>query len=486
MIPTGTSTPIVSAGVNGESQFRQFVSNLPTKRPASEDGEEVSLPEITQANLTLRDNGDFYIEPACMADVPVRRVRPGDAYWEPEWQDVAETIGPQLNKWHEKLEQIKQNQNTTNAYRFQANRQVNRGNSILRYFEQAEFSPYQLVSKKLITSGIVTYDTLFRLVATLDELKKFSTVDVTPLQWVRQRLCEIYEEDPENFNLCKTVHDFYHDKKLVQLRKRNGFGNIGRPSGHRVQREREAASSANTSPAPRPSKRLRKPTVNPTSNGANRGSLGPDTAQSDRSASPAVGRAPKRQSSGTNPTPAIPMAAEPPANMGRDEHDLMFDGYTSTDSYSGDRVRKGDWRLYQIKTKDYTSNEHITQYWHWVDGVFEHQVLRDVEPTTSWGLYEDPINFHVKLAEIDDICYAPKSLKIIIAFKSEPSQADGSDVLVHFKRDRTMRRFLHFCHKKGIRLVKTTNLFVDNAWESTHIESEYLPGAEETSDGDAR
>ncbi|KAJ2905921.1 hypothetical protein MKZ38_003709 [Zalerion maritima] len=563
MVMTG-QMPLAPAQ-HPDQTFGQFPANHPMeqepkKRPISEDEDEVTLPEITKAGMCLRDNGEIYVEPECMNGVPLRRIQPNDRYWEEEWVGVRETIGPQLQKWNEKLEQIKQNQNTTNAYRFQANRQVNRGNSILKYFDQADFSPYQLVGKKLMSNGIVTYDTLFRLVATLEELKKFSTVDVTPLQWVRQRLCELYDEDRENFNLCKTVHDFYHDKKLVQLRKRNGFGNIGRPSGHKMNREREGGSSANASPAPRAPKKARKsgantivanaigpgapnsimsvptqaqaqaqvasqaqtaqaaveaaaaaaaaasgtPTAAPiaatagngVSNGSatsvNEGSVPPPTAGEDasrdeRSATPSgqLGSKPRILSSTTAASLSTPTSAPgpaPAAPSSREEHDLMFDGYTSSDSYSGDKVKKGDWRIYQIKTKDYTSNEHITQYWHWMDGVFEHQVLRDVQPTTSWGLYEDPINFHVKLSEIDDICYAPGSLKIIVALNPDASgSADNTDVLVHFKRERTKRRFLSFCNKKGVRIVKTTPLYVDNAWASTHTDSEYLPGAEENS-----
>jgi hypothetical protein len=148
--------------------------------------------------------------------------------------------------------------------------------------------------------------------------------------------------------------------------------------------------------------------------------------------------------------------------------DLECDGYTTSDSFSHDHVMQVDWRIYQIKHRESSTNIKITQYWHYIDKsdpgseetMFEHQVLKDVTPgrrvPVKWGVYKDPIDFHLRLRELTEITYAPESLNIIIGTKPVKGVSFRGDLLAQFKRERTKRRFLAFMESKGIRLVKTS------------------------------
>jgi hypothetical protein len=58
------------------------------------------------------------------------------------------------------------------------------------------------------------------------------------------------------------------------------------------------------------------------------------------------------------------------------------------------------------------TNTWVTNYWHWLEeeNLFEHQVhKKDV-----WGVYKDPINLHLRLAEMVKAAYATDSLKVIV------------------------------------------------------------------------
>ena len=150
--------------------------------------------------------------------------------------------------------------------------------------------------------------------------------------------------------------------------------------------------------------------------------------------------------------------------------DLECDGYTTSDSFSRDHVMQVDWRIYQIKHRDHSTNIKITQYWHYIDNsdpgseesMFEHQVLEDVLPAhgrrvnVKWGVYKDPIDFHLRLRELTEITYSPDSLNIIIGTKPIKGVIFRGDLLAQFKRDRTKRRFLAFMESKGIKLIKTS------------------------------
>ncbi len=82
-------------------------------------------------------------------------------------------------------------------------------------------------------------------------------------------------------------------------------------------------------------------------------------------------------------------------------------------------------------------------------------MLRDVYPA-SWGVYKDPINFHLHLMEITQIEYAHDSLTVVLATRKVEEVDYRGDVLAQFVRERTKRRFLQFMKKKDVKLVKTT------------------------------
>ncbi|KAK3681103.1 hypothetical protein B0T22DRAFT_388587 [Podospora appendiculata] len=454
-------------------------------------GEHADLPEINKETLILRDDGVVFTDPPCMRGVPLVKISPSHPYWEEDWVAIEEVVEPHLKRWSDKYEHYKVVGGTQSS-KFLANRQVNRGKAILRFLQEGELHPYQILGKPYVNKQLTNYDTLFRMVQVLEELQKFA-IDITPSQWLRQRLCEVCVEMGDNFNLAKTIHDLYHDPKVVSIRAKSGFGNIGRPSGYRMEREKAAAAAAGTDGAtpkrgprqqqqqqqhqqqpasPHPRASYQRKTRGASADGA--AAHIPDHPPAAAAASKAAQNvSPSKQKEAKKQRLTISTAAE----------DLEYSGYTSADSYSSDHVMPVDWRVYQVKTSLISTNTLVTQYWHWVDraetgsseeNMFEHQVLKDVLPNrVTWGVYKDPIDFHLRLAELTEITYAAESLKVVIGTKRVEGVEWRGDVLAHFKRERTKRRFLTFMRKKGVRLVRTNASYVDAAWEN--VQSDVLP-----------
>ncbi|KAI1839508.1 hypothetical protein JX266_014282 [Neoarthrinium moseri] len=129
------------------------------------------------------------------------------------------------------------------------------------------------------------------------------------------------------------------------------------------------------------------------------------------------------------------------------------DGWTTTDSFSGGRVSQSDFRIDQIKTSRFTTSTEVTQYWTWKpNGIFEHQVLREFHPKVTWGCYQKPMDFHIKLADVLQVQHACQSRIVMIRFKA----SDRGHILANFKRERTQRRFLSFLRQKHVSLVRST------------------------------
>lgn len=408
-------------------------------------------PDITKEGLHIRDDGAVFTEPEMMRGVPMERISPDHPYWDPKWEEVESMIQAKLDGWKSKLEQcLEQGKN-----RFLAGRQVNRGTTIMNFLQTSDFHPYQLVSKKYITKGLVSYDTIFRLAQVIEELPKLN-INVTPVEWVRERMHELCEEQGDNFSLSKTVHELYHDPKLKTLRLRAGFGNIGRPSGVKKGMTskgggiRPKESGENT-----PTKKRRRASGSRLKVENEDGGMTPSPRPLSSSSKK------QRMEIGHLPTPDADQRFEDatsPADSHRDipkeEDDLEDEGYTSTDSYSGDKVMSIDWRIIQMKTHVHTTNPGHTQYWHWVGDKgtlhFEHQVLRTVQPP-SWGVYKEPLDFHLRISELDKIEYSrdPQCTKIIVHTAPIDGVEHRGKLLVHFKRVRTLTRFLMFVqHKK--------------------------------------
>ncbi|KAL8288229.1 hypothetical protein RB597_000362 [Gaeumannomyces tritici] len=596
------------------------------------DADDPGLPEITRSILALQHNGEVYTAPELMVGVPIRKIDENDPYWDPKWTPLVPKIEESLAVWESKYEahalaaaKQAEGERSKKHAQFLANRQVNRGRAILEFLGArgsserfGEINPYQLVAKQFINAAYINYDTIHRLVATLAELKKFS-LDVSPLDWVRQRLHEIQSENPLGFQLSKVVGELYHDPKLQFLRSKNGFGNIGRPSGTGGKKSRGSGfapspSFINTStdtpgstpkppraekrkephetprgtpskknpaslpvlmpmpvpapapmpnpaaaPTPAPYMRARTPTpmqmplpipvqtLMSTTAPKDPGFLGmalnpvespappPPSAPPMHPARPPhiVPPSEPRLSTGGAPSEAVqsyreairrtqavvedferrnehaapaltnkklrlensvplqlpaqpprPFSAGLPTTITRTSpDDVHHDGYTSVDSYSGDLVMQVDWRVSVVKTSERSSGADITQYWHWVDAgqvddgsegnFFEHQVLSEVKPP-DWGVYKDPINFHLRLAELETVSWAPHTLRIVVATVPVPGIAHRGDVLAEFKRERTKRRLLKFMKKKDVKLVKTTAAWINSIWES--VNPVVLPG----------
>ncbi|KAK3339894.1 hypothetical protein B0T25DRAFT_466616 [Lasiosphaeria hispida] len=461
--------------------------------PSSEvAGELLDWTEISKANLLLRDDGIAFTDPPCMRGVPVAKISSSHPYWDRDWPSIESLVDTTLKTWTEKFNHHMA-VNSSQSSKFLANRQINRGRAILKFLEEGELHPYQIVGKPYINRAFTqNYDTLFRLVQILEELGKFS-IDITPSQWLRQRLHEVSVEEGDAFNLGKTVHDLYHDRKVTQLRTKSGFGNIGRPSGYRLDKSADGATPKKLSKGQKRKEMHSNPKPAPKKTAAAPQEQAAQPADPAPPNQPPLAPAPvppqaqaqaQAQAPAPAPTPApTPVPAAAPVAAPRD--DFEYDGYTSSDSYSHDHVMEVDWRVYQVKHSKRSTNTEVTQYWHWIDkadggteeNMFEHQVLKDVLPNkVTWGVYKEPIDFHLRLPELVDITYAVDSVRVIIGTREMEGVEWRGNVLAHFKRDRTKRRFLTFMEKKGVRLMKTSAVYIDQEWNETN--PEVLPNYE--------
>ncbi|KAI0156685.1 hypothetical protein GGR52DRAFT_196124 [Hypoxylon sp. FL1284] len=455
---------------SGRRSLPSAKSSVPT--PESSTPAPSDFQEIARSRLVLRDDGRVITEPPMFAGIPLERIDSSHPYWDPEWEPLERLITPQLDKWKEKHATLQLAPDAARHTVFLANRQVNRGQAVINFLRDGQWHPYQFVGKAMMAKFYRTftnYDTMFRLVNIHEELKKFD-LDVTPLEFLRQRMYDLVSTEGDKFNLSKVTHDLYHDAALQFLREKHGFGNIGRPSGYKL-REKDPEKAAEKAAA----KAAKKEAMGSVRRKPRRsiGQVDPDDAPSlDRMQKgtgqtaqeylePVTPRLQKRQ----RLEPAPPKVAEP------EDDDLEFSGWTSTDSFSAGRIMHLDWRVYQIKTRDLTTSTEVTQYWTWKQdkNLFEHQVLRDVHPKVTWGYYQQPINFNLAQDEIREIRYAPDCQKIVVAVNDETR----GDVLAHFKRERTKKRFLSFTKRKGIKLVKSTAVLLENLWETT--ESKQMP-----------
>lgn len=413
-------------------------------------------PDITKAGLHLRDNGVVFTEPEIMRGVPLERISPDHPYWDPTWSEVEGILQAKLNDWQGKLDTcLAQNRN-----RFLAGRQVNRGKTIMAFLQNADFHPYQLLGKDFISKNLVTYDTIFRLAQVIEELPRLH-VDVKPVEWVRERMHELYTEQGTNFSLSKTVHELYHDPKLRALRTRAGFGNIGRPSGVKKGMTSKSGQirpkDRNDTPTPR---KRRRPS-SAASTRSNKSAKHETRQQVNETPASPRGVKKQRVHTGRLPTPdgehtqqsntvSPTTSAKPNAN-----DEFYHSGYTSTDSYSGDKVTAVDWRIIQVRTKLHTTNKQHTQFWHWVGDKhnphFEHQVLRTVRPVTTWGVYTEPHDFHLRLAELEKVEYSTEDgCDKIIVYTTNKHRGK---VIVQFKRHNTVTRWMYFLKHKASKQV---------------------------------
>lgn len=341
--------------------------------------------------ITLRHDGRVYTEPELMAGVPLEKIDKDHPYWDPAWKDPDElirTIRSTLASHEEKHSQLIQGKDKSINSKYFHGRQINRGRLCLEFLDKGPFHPFQVVGKKWITPGITTYDTLFRLADTLDELAKFR-ITVTPEDWLRQRLCEIMEAQGDGFNLANSVKSLYHDPKVQALRQMSGFGNVGRPvKGGPPRKKRKRRDGAGATPSKR--------------------------ARTD----------------GPVPVPA-------PA-----DGNLEYEGHTDTDSVCGETVTDGDFRVRRVRNGRYTTSEGMTQYWHLFPDIgFDLVLLQSVDPPRWMGPRVDGLS--AAMGDIGEVAYHPESEIVRVALLS------GEEVMVWFWRERTKRRLVALCRERG-------------------------------------
>lgn len=467
------------------------------------------LPEITPDILCLRDNGVVFTEPELMRGVPLEKISPDHPYWDPSWDaDIASKISKELAKWQEKFDDLER-QKVNDHRKYEAKRQVNRGNTILDWLERGELHPYQLVAKEWMnTKKLIKYNTLYRLAQMLANELPLYRLEMKASDWMRHRLNELFLKEGDQFNLAFQVSGFYHDPKVQQVRDKAGFTSVGRP--HKASTKKAAGEFATPKgsvqkllkrkelpteeatpkqEAPAPPSQQTQTRSSPrkivvvvgasTSAGGTTAAnaqaaattttnttavppspLAPDDSDDEDDQimvqqSPVPSRHPAKKKirltvSTGSPTPVLPTAP-----------DLNCDGYTSIDSCSEDQLHDIDWRINQIKTPEVSTNPSVTQYWHFVGGtagMLEHQVLKQLRPA-KWAVFKHPYDFHLRYKEVSEIVYAAQSDRVIIRFKKAKNQAEGEgrgDMLAEFKRARTKKRFLKFMAAKGVKLLRSS------------------------------
>ncbi|KAJ3495005.1 hypothetical protein NLG97_g3698 [Lecanicillium saksenae] len=466
-ISPATASTVTSLVPSSANSYRRGskASSCPTSRQLTPQAMRTmdfaisSSDEIVNDNLVLRHNGIFYTYPKCIEGVPVEKIYPGHPYWESKWPDLRAVVEPILRSWEEKHQEAKEacsRGEHVGSVKYQYGRQVNRGNAILKFLEQGPISPYQLLSKRFMSVGkgsITSYDTLFRLCETLEALAGYKT-DADPVDWMRQRLHELIEVQGAGFNFSKTIHDFYNDPKLAALRVKSGFKNIGRPSGIKMPRRRGGS-------ADEPASLLRK-------------RKSPHSCGTPSPPAESVGEPATTEDEG--PDGKRQRAAAKVLDS------LDTGEISDADSWSGAPIAEYDFRIYQIKTRLFTSSERVTQYWGWVPehSMFEHQVLEEANPVV-WGVHREPIDFSLRLEDVVKISWNLKALRVYLVMSDrhicfEDDKPRG-DVMVAFKRENTMRRFIKFCRQEEIELVEETWKKMEHLW--TSMRSEPLPAGDE-------
>ncbi|KAL2206209.1 hypothetical protein CC79DRAFT_1322693 [Sarocladium strictum] len=437
------------------------ISTEASPRQAPHSPEE-PLTEITSKNLILRHNGTVYTYPECMQDVPVGKIDKDHPYWESHWKDVRKDITRQWERWKEKHQatiEAEARGEKGGSSKYQIGRQVNRGAKILEFLDSGKISPYQLLAKRFLHTskgGITSYDTLFRLSESLSELEKFN-LDVTPVEWLRHRLHEIYELEGPNFNMPRTIHDFYHDKKLASLRAKAGFRNIGRPSGKSV------GGSAPTSSTNTPQGTLGK-----------RKSMHWSTEQ-------------PMETTFINQSPGTAMGARfrniilpeshfnkrPKSNHSNETPARSAEPISDAEANTGVLLTEDDFRICQAKTKQFASPNKLSQYVRIKKGSngvsLDFRVLGGSGPSEKWMKPEvDGVDMtSIDLTSTCRVKYNRQALKVSLRADPEASPKQ-KDLLLEFKRESTLLRFIDMCKRhnsKDGQVLEFSNEEIEREWK---------------------
>ncbi|KAL6859491.1 hypothetical protein J3F83DRAFT_763278 [Trichoderma novae-zelandiae] len=468
-------------------------ANFPPSRPPSQDFETPTprslksspgpsesmplLPKITKDILVLKHKDGVYTEPEIVAGVPLERIDPSHPYWDPDWPNLEQLIEPLLAHCQDehKVAMAKKGGREDKATkRFQLGRQVNRGKEIIKFLEEGEISPFQLLSKKYTAYGkgsITSYDTLFRMCHALGELKCFRAkgkIDVEPLEWMRHRLHELWEELGGEFKPAEAIRGFYHDPKMAQLREECGMKNIGRPRGSKAHR-RSGDTPADAQSA---QKRKRQSFRSPSG-------IGEDY---DRSSMDFMSE------SGHNSTvlePESPGSGAPVTKRARSlspsirPYRVTIDDtaeFTDKDVASNTPLTQNDFRIDQIKSRLFTSSPGVTQYLHWTkeDRCLEYRILKEGIPVT-WRALGEPISFDVRLDDLAEVVWNRRELKAHLVMSSRsthvsPHIEPRGDVIASFKRERTLKRLIRVLEGMGVRTIEGSPEELQRRWAATQSE----------------
>lgn len=411
---------------------------------------EEPLTEITSKNLVLRHNGTVYTHPECMEGVPVAKIDKDHPYWEPHWKDVRKDITRQWERWKEKHQatiEAEARGEKGGSSKYQIGRQVNRGAKILEFLDSGDISPYQLLAKRFLHTskgGITSYDTLFRLSESLAELEKFN-LDVSPVAWLRHRLHEIYETEGPNFNMPRTIHDFYHDKKLASLRAKAGFRNIGRPSGKSAG---SATNSASSTPQGMLGKRKSMHWSNEHPMETTFINQSPGIPLNTRFKNIIV----PESNFQNNKRPKSAHSSEAPAETPAETPARGADAISDSGSSSGVLLTEDDFRIYQAKTKQYASSTKLAHYIRStktsVGVALDLRVLDGEGSSERWckPMVDDVDMDEVYLSKMARMKYNRQALKafMLIDPAATPHQ---TDLLLEFKRESTLLRFVDMCKR---------------------------------------
>ncbi|KAF5985953.1 hypothetical protein FBULB1_2685 [Fusarium bulbicola] len=403
-------------------------SSQPPESPPAQPPEEITLE-----TMVLKHDGNVYTYPECVAGVPLAKINEEHPYWEPDWPNAEKLVELQLNRYRKKRQDLIK-EDPQHPRLLSVKNHINRAKKTLKFLKKCPISPCQLLGKRYIKRGIKAFDALFRLSETISELEKFN-LDVSPVDWLRQRLHELILSQGAEFKLTKALQSFHNDSKIINLRLKNGLDERGRRS--------IALSHVSPSNTPKPpQKRKSMHSVPTTPHEYSFIHYFPPPSQAPQ-IYPAPAPAPV-PAPGPQPAFSTHLNKKPkymPPTHGSPVHDeFHFDAWSDTDSCSGGSITKYDWRLGVVKTRLYTSHINVTQYWTWVGQIqcFQHQILKDVKPA-KWGLFRDDIDFHVNVAEIEEMEWSFEALRVHIIMKKDAGElaADGrprGDVMASFSR----------------------------------------------------
>lgn len=424
--------------------------------------EQRDAPETPDLDTgILQHDGKVYTHPEMMKGVPVEKIGPRHAYWDDEWKtddQILTQISQSLPGLKAKSEYA--NNNRTES-RYSMSQRVRRAESILARLPNLPFSPYQLLAKPYVSNSLTSFDNMFRLLETYEVLLSYrdaGTLPVQPLDWLRLRLHEIWQEKQSGFALHNVIGDFYRDPKFQELRQVNGGKTTGRPYKGDDTRGSKAKSRTKD----------------------NRKALA--TGKKDKPPSRAI---PKSTEAGPSPIAEAEIFVATSSSGTRkqggtrkreresrdnetcsDDVELEYDDYTDTDEFSQGSLTSCDFALHCVKSRLSTSPGNVTQYWTWTeqnDGwFFEHQVLMECEPEqpVEWGTYSKGVaTFHIEPGDVEEVLWAPQTLRVIIRASAEEQTRDKDgkprgQLQGEFRSERSKRRFVSLCIRESLTVIK--------------------------------